>query len=74
VWWWRRPLTDKVSGEMLTELTVEVVETDEVPVMGKRSLKEEVVVRDIGATTRWRSNNPMPDSRVVACVFLQTPN
>ena len=42
----RRPVTDKVTGEMLTELTVEMVETDEVPVVGKTvRLKEEVVVR-----------------------------
>ncbi len=42
----RRPVTDQVSGEMLTELTVEVVETEEVPVVGKiLRLKEEVVVR-----------------------------
>ncbi len=42
----RRPMTDVVTGEALTELTVEVVETDEVPVVGKTvRLKEEVVVR-----------------------------
>ena len=42
----RRPTTDKVTGEALTELTVEMVETDEVPVVGKTlRLKEEVVVR-----------------------------
>jgi iron-sulfur cluster repair protein YtfE (RIC family) len=42
----RRPRIDKISGEMLTELTVEVVETDEVPVMGKTvRVNEEVVVR-----------------------------
>jgi hypothetical protein len=42
----RRPRIDKISGEMLTELTVEVVETDEVPVIGKTvRMKEEVVVR-----------------------------
>ena len=42
----RRPRIDKTSGEMLTELTVEVVETDEVPVIGKTvRVKEEVVVR-----------------------------
>ena len=42
----RRLVTDKISGEMLTELTVEVTETDEVPVVGKTvRLKEEVVVR-----------------------------
>ena len=42
----RRPVTDEVSGEMLTELTIEVVETDEVPIVGKiLHLKEEVVVR-----------------------------
>ena len=42
----RRPVTDKLSGEMLTELTIEVTETEEVPVVGKTvRLKEEVVVR-----------------------------
>ena len=42
----RRPVTDKVSGEILTELTIEVTETDEVPVVGKTvRLKEEIVVR-----------------------------
>ncbi len=42
----RRPVTDAVTGEALTELTVEVTETDEVPVVGKTvRLKEEVVVR-----------------------------
>ncbi len=42
----RRPVANKVNSETLTELTVEVVETDEVPVVGKTvRLKEEVVVR-----------------------------
>jgi len=42
----RRPVTNKATGETLTELTVEVIETDEVPVVGKTvRLKEEVVVR-----------------------------
>jgi stress response protein YsnF len=42
----RRPVTDKVTGEILTEVTVEVVETAEVPVIEKRArLREEVVVR-----------------------------
>jgi len=42
----RKPASDKTSGETLTELTVEVIETDEVPVVGKTvRLKEEVVVR-----------------------------
>lgn len=42
----RRPVADKLSGEPLTELTVEVTETEEVPVVGKTlRLKEEVVVR-----------------------------
>jgi stress response protein YsnF len=42
----RRPVSDKVGGELLTELTVEVTETDEVPVVGKTlRVKEEVVVR-----------------------------
>jgi stress response protein YsnF len=42
----RRPVSDKVTGEILTEVTVEVVETVEVPVIEKRArLREEVVVR-----------------------------
>ena len=42
----RRPVTDQVTGEILTEVTVEVVETDEVPTVQKsRRLREEVVVR-----------------------------
>src|ERR687885_293575 len=42
----RRPVHDEVTGEVLTEVTVEVVETAEVPVIGKRArLREEVVVR-----------------------------
>jgi len=39
----RRPVSDKVTGEILTEVTVEVVE---VPVIEKRTgLREEIVVR-----------------------------
>ncbi len=42
----RRPASDEVTGEVLTEMTVEVIETEEVPVVGKRTrLREEVVVR-----------------------------
>jgi len=42
----RRPVTDKVTGEVLTETTVEVVETAEVPVVEKHvRLREEIVVR-----------------------------
>lgn len=42
----RRPVSDKVTGEILTEVTVEVIETEEVPTVGKRMrLREEVVVR-----------------------------
>jgi uncharacterized protein (TIGR02271 family) len=42
----RRPTEDKVTGEILTEVTVEVVETAEVPVINKRArLREEIVVR-----------------------------
>ncbi len=42
----RRPATNRVTGEALTELTMEVVETDEVPVIAKSvQLREEVVVR-----------------------------
>lgn len=42
----RRPATNKVTGEALTELTVEIVETDEVPVIAKSvQLREEVVIR-----------------------------
>jgi hypothetical protein len=42
----RKPTTDKVTGEMLTEATFEVTETDEVAVTDKTvRLKEELVVR-----------------------------
>ena len=42
----RRPADDRVTGDVLTEVAVEVVETAEVPVVGKRArLREEVVVR-----------------------------
>jgi len=42
----RRPVTDQATGEILTEVTVEVVETEEVPTVEKRlRLREEVVVR-----------------------------
>jgi uncharacterized protein (TIGR02271 family) len=42
----RRPVANEVTGEVLTELTVEMVETDEVPVIAKSvQLREEVVVR-----------------------------
>ncbi len=42
----RRPVADRMTGEILTELTVEVVETEEVPTVHKRrQLREEVVVR-----------------------------
>jgi hypothetical protein len=42
----RRPVSDKVTGEILTEVTVEVVETADVPVVEKRTrLREEIVVR-----------------------------
>ncbi|MEO8716047.1 MAG: DUF2382 domain-containing protein [Acetobacteraceae bacterium] len=42
----RRPATNKLTGEALTELTIEVVETDEVPVVAKGvQLREEIVVR-----------------------------
>ena len=42
----RRPATNKVTGEALTELTIEVVETDEVPVVAKGlQLREEIVIR-----------------------------
>jgi uncharacterized protein (TIGR02271 family) len=42
----RRPVRDEATGELLTELTVEVAETEEVPVVNKRvRLREEVVVR-----------------------------
>jgi len=42
----RRPVTNKLNGEALTELTIEVVETDEVPVVAKSvQLREEIVIR-----------------------------
>ena len=42
----RRPVIERISGEMLTACTVEVTETDEIPVVSKTvCLEEEVVVR-----------------------------
>jgi stress response protein YsnF len=42
----RRPVSDKVTGEVLTDVTIEVIETEEVPTVEKRvRLREEVVVR-----------------------------
>jgi len=42
----RRPVSDKVTGEILTEVTVEIVETEEVPTVEQRlRLREEIVVR-----------------------------
>jgi stress response protein YsnF len=42
----RRPVSDHITGEILTELTVEVTETSEVPVVNKKvRLREEIVVR-----------------------------
>ncbi|MCW8087813.1 hemerythrin domain-containing protein [Sabulicella glaciei] len=42
----RRPVSDKVTGEVLTEVSIEVIETEEVPTVEKRTrLREEVVVR-----------------------------
>jgi len=42
----RKPVTDAVSGETLTEITIEMIETTERPVVGKSvKVREEVVVR-----------------------------
>ena len=42
----RRPITDAATGETLTELTIEMIESSEVPVVGKSvKVREEVVVR-----------------------------
>ena len=42
----RKPVTDTATGETLTELTIEMVESSEVPVVGKSvKVREEVVVR-----------------------------
>ncbi len=42
----RRPVSDGVTGEILTEVTVEVVETEEVPTVAKRlRTREEIVIR-----------------------------
>jgi stress response protein YsnF len=42
----RKPVTDTATGETLTELTIEMIETSEVPVVGKGvKVREEVVVR-----------------------------
>jgi stress response protein YsnF len=42
----RKPVADAATGETLTEVTVEMIETSEVPVVGKGvKVREEVVVR-----------------------------
>ena len=42
----RKPVTDAATGETLTELTIEMIATTEVPVVGKSvKVREEVVVR-----------------------------
>ncbi|MGF9764146.1 DUF2382 domain-containing protein [Microvirga sp. 0TCS3.31] len=42
----RKPITNAATGETLTEVTVEMIETSEVPVVGKGvKVREEVVVR-----------------------------
>ncbi len=42
----RKPATDAVTGETFTEITVEMIETAEVPVVAKGvRVKEEVVIR-----------------------------
>jgi len=42
----RKPITDAATGETFTEVTIEMVETTEVPVVGKGvKVREEVVVR-----------------------------
>ncbi len=42
----RRPVTDAATGETLTEVTIEVTETAEVPVVAKGvRVREEVVIR-----------------------------
>ena len=42
----RKPVTDAATGETLTELTIEMIESSEVPVVGKNvKVREEVVVR-----------------------------
>lgn len=42
----RRPVSDQVTGEVLTDVSIEVIETEEVPTVKKRTrVREEVVVR-----------------------------
>jgi stress response protein YsnF len=42
----RKPVTDAATGETLTEVTIKMIETSEVPVVGKGvKVREEVVVR-----------------------------
>lgn len=42
----RKPVTDAVTGDTLTEVTIEMIETSERPVVGKSvKVREEVVVR-----------------------------
>jgi uncharacterized protein (TIGR02271 family) len=42
----RKPVSDAATGEIMTELSIEVTETAEVPVVAKRArVREEIVVR-----------------------------
>jgi stress response protein YsnF len=42
----RRPVSDQVTGEVLTDVSIEVIETEEVPMVSKRTrVREEIVVR-----------------------------
>jgi stress response protein YsnF len=42
----RRPVNDQVTGEVLTDVSIEVIETEEVPMVSKRTrVREEIVVR-----------------------------
>ena len=42
----RKPVKDAATGETLTEATIEMIETTEVPVVGKSvKVREEIVVR-----------------------------
>ena len=42
----RKPASDQVTSEVLTDVSIEVIETEEVPMVSKRTrLREEIVVR-----------------------------
>lgn len=66
----RRPATDVATGESFTKLSIEVVETSEVPVVTKRvHVREEIVVRKQRSKCR---NNQRTRIAVIRATFADS--